>query len=501
MATNKKREEKRKVHLIGIGGSGMSALAVLLRESGWQVTGTDANPSNLFSAHLEKNKILFYKKYSKKNIPKNVDLVIVGNNAPFSAEINPETRQAVRSGVKIQSMPEALAELSKNKENIVVVGSSGKSTCATLIAWCLTQVKKPARHASQGDAGGGDPSYFIGALPFDLKNSSHLGKDREFVLEGDEYTSSKTDKCSKFLHFDPSSVLLISAQHDHINAFPTEKSYKMPYKKFVAKIPKNGLFVYSLEGKNNKEIATCAECKIVSYALENTSPRLIRLGRKKPDWYAENIKYDIQPSFDLMHKGKKVAKIKTKLLGKHNLENIIGAGALLLEKKKITPEVFAQAIASFHGIKNRLELKTKDSAVPVYEGFGSSYEKAKAFFNTLRLHFPKRRLIAVFEPYAFSWRNRKFLKWYKDIFNNVNEVIMLSATSHGKKAKDQLTSAEIWREVKKYKNIHTVNNEKEGLKILEKIVRKDDVIALVSSGLLFGLTNSAPKLIEKKFPA
>ena len=479
MAINKKTE-KRKVHLIGIGGSGMSALAVLFKESGFKVTGTDASASELFSSHLKKNKIIFYKKYNKNNIPKNVDLVIVGNNAPFSAEVNPETRHATQTDLKIQSMPEALAVLSKNTENIVVAGSFGKSSTTALLSWCLYKAGK-------------DPSYFIGAMPLDLKNSSHVGKGRDFVIEGDEYSSSKTDKRSKFLHFSPSSVLLTAAAHDHINMFPTEKSYKEPYKKLMAKIPKNGLLVYSLDGKNNKEISRYAKCKTVSYGLNDNA-----------EWYAQNIKYGLQSSFDLIHKEKnniiKVLEIKTSLLGKHNIENIVGAGALLLETKKITPKVFAKAINSFHGIKNRIELKNKNSAVPVYEGFGSSYEKAKSVFDTLHLHFPKRRIIAIFEPHAFSWRNRKFLKWYKNIFDNVDEVIMLPATSHGKKAKDQLTTAEVWQEAKKHKDIHIARDEKEGLMILKKITRKDDVIALVSSGLLFGLTDSVPKLMEKMFP-
>ena len=472
-----KTKKKNRVHLIGIGGSGMSALAMLFKDSDWKVTGTDASPSELFSSYLKNNKINFYKKYNKNNIPKNVDLVVVGNNAPFSAEVNPETRYATRAGFKIQSMPEALAVLSKNKKNIIVVGSSGKSTVTNLMSWCLFKGEK-------------DPSYFIGALPLDLKNSSHIGKGKDFVIEGDEYSSSKTDKHSKFLHFSPSSVLLTAASHDHINMFPTERSYKEPYKKLMAKIPENGLLVYSLDGKNNKEISKYAKCKKINYALND----------KKANWYAQNIKYGMQSSFDLMHEGKKVTTIKTKLLGSHNIENIIGVGALLLENKKITPETFSKAIASFHGIKGRIELKSKKSSIPIYEGFGSSYEKAKSIFDALRLHFPNKRIVAVFEPHAFSWRNRKFLKWYQNIFDNVDEVIMLPATGHGKVAKDQLTTAEVWREVKKYKNIYTINKEKEGLRILKKITRKDDVVALVSSGLLFGLTDSVPKLMEKMFP-
>lgn len=477
----KKINTSKKVHLIGICGSGMSALAVLLKESGWQVTGTDEDFFGPIPLYLKKNKILFYKKYNERNIPKDTDLVVIGNNIPLSVEENSEKKRAVKLGLKIQSLPETLAMLSRNTENIVVAGSSGKSTVTGLLSWCLFKGKK-------------DPSYFIGALSLDLKNSSHIGKGNDFVLEGDEYTSSKNDQRSKFLHFDPTSVLLTSIRHDHVNVFPTEKSYKEPYKKLVKKIPKKGILVYSLDNKNNKEIAKYAKCKSVSYSLEN----------KNANWYAQNIKYGIRPSFDLMSKEKngekKIVMIKTNLLGKHNIENIIGAGALLLENKKITPKVFAKAISSFRGIKSRIELKSKKTKVQIYEGFGSSYEKAKAIFDTLRLHFPKRRIIAIFEPHAFSWRNRKFIKWYQTIFNNVDEVVMLPAASYGKKAKDQLTSVEVWQEAKKYKDIHIVKNEREGLEIINKLVKKDEVIALVSSGSLFGLNNSVPKLMEKKFP-
>lgn len=455
----------------------MSALAVLFKESGWQVSGSDTGAFEPIPSYLKKNKITFYTKYSKKNIPKDVDLIVVGNNSPLSAEENPETRYATESGMKMQSLPETVAMLAEKKENIVVVGSLGKSTVTGMLAWCLTKEKR-------------DPSYFIGALPLDLPNSSHIGKGKEFVIEGDEYASSTKDRRSKFLHFNPASVLLTSGLHDHINMFPTEESYKAPYKTFVAKIPKTGLLIYAFEGKNNKEIVKHAQCKIISYGLNSNA-----------DWYAENIHYGMKSSFDLVRKkentSEKIATIKTQLLGTHNIENIVGVAALLLEEKKITPKFFSEAIATFHGIKNRIELKTKNSSIPVYQAFGPSYAKAKSVFDTLRLHFGTKRIVTVFEPHAFSWRNRKFLEWYQTIFDTVDEVIMLPATGHGKKAKDQLTSAEVWREAKKYKNIHIAHNEKEALQILRKIISKNDVIALVSSGPIFGLTYSVPKLFAK----
>ncbi|MDP9249558.1 MAG: Mur ligase family protein [bacterium] len=469
--------KKNKIHLIGISGAGMSALAVLLKEAGFKVSGSDDESFEPVAGLLKRNKISFHENYRPENIPGDVNLVVIGKHAGLSERDNVETREAIRRDLPIKSLPEMLALLSNRTENLVIAGSFGKSTLSALVAWCLVRGKK-------------DPSYFIGAIPLDLKNSSHLGRGGEFVLEGDEYPSSNWDNTSKFLHLKPNAVLLISALHDHVNMFPTEKSYVATYKKLVAKIPAKGLLVYAKNAKNTKEVARHSKCRTLSYSVDD----------KKSDWFAENLKYGKVTSFDLIRKGKKIIKIETKLLGRHNIENIVGAAAFLLESNlpaqagKISPPVFAGAVKSFSGIKRRIELKNPKGTIPVYDGFGSSYEKARAIFDALHLHFPDKRIVAVFEPHAFSWRNKKFLPWYKNIFKGVDEVIILPATSRGPKGPGEISTSEIWREAKKHFPVRTARNEKETLKILQKIVRDGDVIALISSGPMFGLTESVPKI-------
>ena len=466
----------KKVHLIGICGAGMSAVAVVLKRGSWKVSGSDEGFYEPISGYLRKNKISFFGNYSAKNIPRDADLIVIGNHAKLVPESNAEVKAAFASGIEIKSLPEMLAMFSEGKNNLVITGSFGKSTCTALLAYCLIKTKK-------------NPSYFIGAVPIDSKQSLHLGKGKEFVIEGDEYRSSNWDNRSKFMHFSPSSVLLISAEHDHINLFPTEKSYKEPYKKLVAKIPKGGLLVYANKAKNTKEIVKYAKCKAVSYSLNN----------KSSDWHAQNIKYGLYTSFDLMNKGEKITNIKTKLLGNHNIENIIGGGALLLEQKLIKPVEFAKAIKTFSGIMRRIELKTKKSIVPVYEGFGSSYSKTKVIFETLKLHFPKKKIIAVFEPHTFSWRNREALKWYKDIFDGISEVILLPPPMHGKGTHDQLTYDQIFKAIPKSINKYKARTEKESLDLIKKITNKNDIIVLISSGSLLGLSKSIPNLIERLF--
>ena len=464
-------KEKESAHLVGICGAGMSALAVLLKEAGFKVSGSDDESFEPVAGLLKRNKISFHKNYRPENIPRNTKLVVIGKHSGLSESDNAETREAVRRKLIIKSLPQILAPLSAKTENLVVAGSFGKSTLSALLAWCLVHAKR-------------DPSFFIGAIPLDLKNSSHLGHGKEFVLEGDEYPSSNWDKTSKFLHYQPSSVILISALHDHVNMFPTEKSYVATYKKLATKISAKGLLVYAKNAKNTKEIARYSRGRNRSYSVDD----------KKSDWFVENLKYGKITSFDLMRKGKKIIKVKTKLLGRHNIENIVGAAALILENKKMSPPVFARAVEKFSGIKRRIELKNPKGKIPVYDGFGSSYEKTRAIFDALRLHFPEKRIVAVFEPHAFSWRNKKFLPWYKNVFRGAGEVIILPATSHGKKGPGEISTPEIWREAKKHFPVRTARGEKEALKILKKLVKEGDVIALISSGPMFGLTESVPKM-------
>jgi UDP-N-acetylmuramate: L-alanyl-gamma-D-glutamyl-meso-diaminopimelate ligase len=152
-------------------------------------------------------------------------------------------------------------------------------------------------------------------------------------------------------------------------------------------------------------------------------------------------------------------------------------------------------------LSGRIDLKTKKSSVLVYEGFGSSYSKAKSVFEALKLHFPNKNLITIFEPHTFGWRNMEAKKWYRDIFNTSSSVIILPPPIHGAKTHQQMTFNEIIKEVRKNnKNTYGTHNEKETLEILKKITKKNNIIVLVSSGSLLGLTLSVPKLMEKLFP-
>lgn len=466
----------KKAHFIGIAGKGMSAVALLLRESGWDITGSDEGFYPPVSDYLTRAAIPFANGYRKENIPADASLIIIGKNAKLVPETNEEVAAAFRSGKPVKSFPEVIEKLAETTDNIVVAGSYGKSTCTALLAWCLTRAGK-------------DPSYFIGEITKGFEAHAHKGGGPTFVLEGDEYPSSNWDTASKFLHYRPSSVLLTSATHDHINVYPTHEAYLEPFRKLLGILPPDGLLVVNGSEPYAREIAgTYAGVKVL-YATPES-------------WHAEHVRPGARTTFDLMNGAAKITEVTTGLLGAHNIENIVGASALLLEKKLLTPAELASGVASFEGVKRRMEMLSPRSRVLVLEGFGSSYEKARSAIDATMLHFPGRRLVIVFEPHTFTWRNRAALAHYDDVFKGADAVYIYEPASQGAHTHDQLSQEEIVSRVRASGvAAEALRAPADALRTLGTALTPDDVVLLLTSGELGGLMVSLPKLTEEKFPA
>lgn len=473
------KKQNEKVHFIGICGKGMSALAITMKELGYKVTGSDESfyqGSHAFN-NLQRNKIFFNHKYQKENIKNNIDLIIIGKHVRLTPDKNKEVKAAFESGIKINSMPEALNKLTAKKDITTVAGSFGKSSVTALLAWCLQTARK-------------DPSYFIAADAYNFKQNGHIGKGKDFIIEGDEYPSANWDNTSKFLHFKPKNIILISGEHDHFNVFKTEKDYIKPFEKLVALLPKNGLLIACKDGKNVQKIVKKSSAENIFYSMNDRSV-----------WHPENIKYGPKTTFDLYKSNKKIINLETRLLGRGNIENIVGVSAFLLENKMLSSKTLKKAIQSFKGVAGRLDLKTKKSKILVYESFGSSYKKAKNDLESLRLHYPTKNITTVFEPHTFSWRDRQNLSWYKDVFSECNKVIiLLPPEEHGKNVSNEISLKEIVGEINKHHKIALgVENKDNVMMELEKTLKKDDILVLMTSGDMGGLVKSIPVWAEKKF--
>jgi UDP-N-acetylmuramate: L-alanyl-gamma-D-glutamyl-meso-diaminopimelate ligase len=465
-----------KAHFIGICGAGMSAVAKLLKDSRVEISGSDEGFYPPVSDYLTHIGLPCIPHYAKDNIPADADFIVIGKHAKLIPEENVEVKAALLSGKPIKSFPEVLSELTALTHNIVVAGSFGKSTCTSLIAWTLQSAGK-------------DPSFFIGAVPKTPDVSSKTGNGDLFVLEGDEYPTSNWDMKSKFLYLNAHDVLLTSLTHDHVNVFPTIESYLKPFETLIASLPTDAAIVACKDSENLEKVLDGNKC--VTYSV-----------RQEANWTAKNIAWGEITSFDLYKNNEKVVRIETRLLGIHNIENIVGVGALLLEKAFVTPQEFAASIRTFEGLTRRLDLKSEKTSVKIYEGFGSSYAKAESAIAALKQHFPKKRLLIAFEPHTFSWRNREALPWYDTIFKNADMTFVYKPPTHGANTHEQLTLGEITARIKNAgQKAAGFELPSDGLTHIEKILRADDAVLLLTSGDLGGLIAEIPKLAEEKFPA
>jgi UDP-N-acetylmuramate: L-alanyl-gamma-D-glutamyl-meso-diaminopimelate ligase len=467
-----------KYHFIGISGAGMSAVAKLLIEKGEEITGSDEGFYPPISDYLLENKIPCTTPFSSNNIPADVDYIVIGKHAKLVPEENEEVKAAFDSGKKILSFPQVLDSLTSDKENTVIVGSYGKSSCTSLIAWCMESNHK-------------DPSYFIGALPLTPRTNARVGGGNDFILEGDEYPSSNWDTTSKFLFLHPQNLLVTALAHDHINVFPTHEEYLAPFTKLIQGLPSSGKLIMCLDDETIQKQIQTLQIHPITYGLA-----------KEATYTAEKIEYGLVSSFDLMHRGTFIARMSTSLLGKHNIQNILGISALLLETKKITVEELVHGVGTFKGIVRRLDRKSEKTSIPIYEGFGSSVDKARSAIEAIKLHFPNRRLVVVFEPHTFSWRNRAALNWYDGVFEGTHHVFMYKPPDHGSATHDQLTLDEIVERVQNAGiTVIPFENTATGLIELVNHTQSDDVILILSSGGMGGFIPQTVLALEEKFPA
>ncbi len=467
-----------RVHFIGIAGAGMSAAAKLLVDRGIHVTGSDENIYPPVSDFLARERIACRTPYAAANLPDDADLVIIGKNARLVPETNAEVAAAQASGMPITSFAELIGALGENRETVVVAGSYGKSTCTALLAHCLIET-----------AGGRDPSWFIGAIPLTPSTSARLGDGGLFVIEGDEYPSSNTDDRSKFLHYHPRHVLVTPLAHDHLNVFPTPEDYLRPFFALAALPAEGATIVACVDGELSASFLARLERPVTTYGL------------RRGDYQASDIRWGERTSFTLIHRDRPVVEITTTQLGAHNIENIVGVAAFLLERRLAAPDAIAAAVAKFRGIKRRLDRKSEKTALPIFEGFGSSHEKACSAIAAMKQHFPDRRLIVVFEPHAFSWRNREALAWYDDAFKGAGKVFIYAPASQGAATHAQLTHAEIVDRVRAAGiDAEPITEPESAADAIGKAWRAGDVVLLLSSGPLGGLPERLPALAERQFP-
>jgi UDP-N-acetylmuramate: L-alanyl-gamma-D-glutamyl-meso-diaminopimelate ligase len=469
--------KKKKAHFIGLCGIGMSATALLVKESGVEVSGSDSECYGPPKGILKRNGLIPFPKYTPENIPTDADFVVISRNAKLSPQENEEVRTALDSEKPVYSFPQVLGALTEGRHNVVVAGSYGKSTTTALIAHIL-------RHA------GRDAGYFIGAEPVPseaLPSPSKLGSEPTFVLEGDEYPSGHNDARSKFLHLHPEDVVLTAVVHDHVNVFPTYEEYKKPFIDLLEKVSDDGIVVVCADEKGALSLAKDSGKKIVTYGVE------------QGEYHAKYIQVGMRTKFTIVREGESDIEMETELLGLHNIENSIGASAYVLSRSLVSVEELQEAVSAFTGVRRKLDNVAPLARIPVYEGFGSSYEKARSAIAAIKLHFPDKRLFIIFEPHTFGWRNKANLSWYTDVFKGSNFVSFAPPAQQGANTHAQLSYEEITEVIEK-NGIPCIKYAPEDITSTVYKIENGDVVLILTSGDLEGTIEKLVESITVAFP-
>ncbi len=354
--------------------------------------------------------------YAAENLDWGPELVVVGN---VHGKDHVEVRAAQERGITLTSFPAVLGErLLEHKHSIVVTGTHGKTTTTSLLEHILREA-------------GRDPSLFVGGVPVALGQGWRLGSGDDFVIEGDEYDTAFFDKGPKFAHYRPRSVILTSVELDHVDIFPSFDAVRDTFKKLVTLIPQDGLLVVCAESADARAVAKYAACKVEQYCViggDGTEPFDIDTDSGAPadvHWWARNLEVGKsgRVAFEVFYNGERFERFETLLVGRHNVGNCVAAIAIA-HSRGVPLKDILRGVASFAGVRRRQELRGVAGGVTVLDDYAHHPTAVRETLKALRKRFPKRRLIAVYEPRSATSRRRTFQAEFADAFSHADEVIV-----------------------------------------------------------------------------
>jgi len=387
-----------RVHLMGICGTGMAALAGMLQERGLDVSGSDENVYPPMSDFLAGRGITVKAGYGPQNLDPPPDVVVVGNVIQAK---NPEAVALMDRAWPYVSLPQVLGELFlADRDSIVLAGTHGKTTTAALTAWLL--------HAA-----GRDPSFLVGGIVRALESNFSLGAGRAFVVEGDEYDTAFFDKGAKFMHYRPRLAVISSIEYDHADIFPSFEDVRRAFAGLVGLTPADGLLLVRGEDEVAVDLARQARCPVRTYGLAEGLDLRAASIEPRPGGTA----------FSLIVDGTLAGRGLVPMWGDYNVANALAAiGAATW--CGLDPGEALGHLASFPGVKRRQEIVGVARGVSVVDDFAHHPTAVRETIAGVKRSAPPGRLIAVFEPRSNTSIRRVFQAEYARAFALADEAII-----------------------------------------------------------------------------
>jgi UDP-N-acetylmuramate: L-alanyl-gamma-D-glutamyl-meso-diaminopimelate ligase len=376
------------VHFIGICGTAMASAAAALKEQGVQVTGSDQNVYPPMSTFLAECGIEVSEGYHEGNLAGSPDLVVIGNAVSRG---NLEAEIVLEKRLKYCSLPELLKTLFiGGKRSIVIAGTHGKTTTASLLAWVF-------------ECNGLNPGYLIGGIPNNFSKGARFNDSEWFIVEGDEYDTAFFDKRSKFVHYLPEIVLINNIEFDHADIFEDLSQIQTSFRRLVGLVPRNGLLVVNEDDKNIAPLLNIQHCPVKHFGIKDVESVAHVAGGI--EFSAGGFQFHLP------------------LFGELNVRNALGV-IVIGRHCGLTNQQIQSGFDTFKGVKRRMEVRGEFRGVTVVDDFAHHPTSIRETLKAAKVRFPGQRLWAVFEPRSNTTRRNIFQEELVGAFIDADLVIL-----------------------------------------------------------------------------
>jgi len=454
------------IHFVGIGGIGMSGLALIMKNMGFKIQGSDASYSKNIE-RLKKNKIKVVFGHQKKNIKAATVLVI----SSAIKKSNPEILAAKKKQLPIYKRGEMLAHITSLTKNIVITGSHGKTTTTSLVAAVFSNAKL-------------DPTIINGGVLNSFNNSARLGKSDWSILESDESDGS-------FINIHPTYLIITNIDREHMDYYKSMENLKRLFSNFIEKVPSFGKSFICIDNKNNNEIIK--KIKIKNYYTYGTSINS-QFRIKNIEQSKEFSKFNV----DIKLPGKKDLTIKNiiiPLLGLHNIRNATAAIAVATTLG-ISKEIIKNGLKGFKGVQRRFNKIFTYRETIFFDDYAHHPTEIKEVLNGVRHVYKKEEIICVFQPHRIS-RLKDLRKQFSESFKKANSVILCPIYSAGEKLKLGFSYMNFAKEIIKNSKVkvYLVRDQYQLSKFVKQNIFGKKIVIGMGAGSISNWMKELPNLI------
>lgn len=436
----------RRIHFVGIGGTGMSGLAEVLLTMDYEVSGSDLARTEVTERLSALGARVLYG-HSVRNLA-GADLLV------FSSAVgrdNPEVREARRLGLPLLKRGEMLAEIMRLRYGIAVAGAHGKTTTTSLIGHVLARA-------------GLDPTVVVGGRLKQLGGNARLGGSRYLVAEADESDGS-------FLELDPTIAVVTNIDREHLDHYRGLADIRRAFSKFMRRVPFYGLAVVCGDDPNVRSLLPRMRKRVLTYGFGEANTLRAREVRT----------VGFEQTFEVTYHGRLLGRATLAVPGRHNVQNSLAAIGVALELEVPESEVLA-ALAGFEGVGRRFEVHSEREGVLLIDDYGHHPTELSAVLATARtVH--DRRLVVVFQPHRFT-RTQALAREFAEVLKDADLLVLADVYAAGERPIEGVDSDLIVDQLRAFSDraVHRVRDKEEALRVVPALLKRGDLLLTLGAG-------------------